>query len=368
MLGGTLNRGDANRRSRPYCFRRCKLSSSTNIESLPDDLLFQILLEVPAQDIQKGARLVCKKWHRIICNRRFVDAHLHHSTPGIIVDIRRHSSPAVFAATGRGRVEISKFNFVFRDRAPASCNGLIVEDNYISNPATNKRFDLPAYSAKLGRGICYAIAYAEVSKQYKVVLMHCSKYNEPLEILKCAILTVGVDKSWRHLHMKNLSIGAPVTTDGFVHWPRSDDTHVLTLNVETEIFTETPVPKVCVQRPKYYMSTGKSLSLLVLCGGYSFEVWEMKPEMGEWTKLFKIDLEPLKGRFGHLVNKFCLAHIRLIGWLNYPEVLALRISASQLCVIYNVRTQEIDYFEVYYLSGYHNYGVHRNSLVWLSGC
>ncbi|KAL9177430.1 hypothetical protein ABFS82_01G057500 [Erythranthe guttata] len=356
-----------------------RMRPSTNIESLPEELLYDILLELPAEDIYKGARLVCKKWYKMICNPKFVYAHFHNSTPGLIVECRFDSTrPVTFVATRRGRIEVSKFNFEFRGVVWGSCNGLIVETvydgistHYITNPATDQRFDLPreepddSYSVML---FCYGGCADDIfSKKYKAVSMCCSTYNGS-KIWSCAVLTVGVDKSWRNLLTEHLSVSEPLTTEGFVHWPHNEGegAYVFTLNVETEIFTVTPVPQGCGgERLTYYLPTGKSLSLIVFCNDFSFEVWDMKPETGEWTTVFWIDLEARKCKFEHLMSKSCHSSLIPVGWLNYPEALAFRISASRGWFLYNVRTQEIDLFELDRDSSCYNYGAHRNSLLWL---
>ncbi|KAL3629258.1 hypothetical protein CASFOL_026480 [Castilleja foliolosa] len=121
--------------------------------------------------------------------------------------------------------------------------------------------------------------------EYKAVVLVC-----PGEGKKriCCILTIGVDNSWRtvdsecELLQTTEFVHDPLITEGFVHWYIRDTNEVLTLNVETEIITETsvPIPRVVYgNRHNILLSTGRYLSLLRPCGEYCWEVWEMKPEI-----------------------------------------------------------------------------------------
>ncbi|KAL7087437.1 hypothetical protein ACP275_13G067900 [Erythranthe tilingii] len=341
MVGGECNHACASRRFRHYYSRRRK----TNMESLPDELVFQILLDIAAQDIYKGARFVCKKWYDIIRSRNFIYKHLHRSTPGLLFQSYKPLRRLVFVAMHNGRIKISKFSYKCRRRALSSCNGLIVESDlddiyalYIVNPATKQHLALPPVSLPMITQKYYAIAYAAASMQYKVVLVYPCK---ELCYLDC-----------------------------FIHWANSKCTHIVTFNVETETIKETPVPDGYGERVKHYLSTGSSLTLFIPCGEYSWEVLKMKPETGEWTKLSKIDLEPQKGKFEHLVNE-CRPRpggsslvLELVGWLNYEEVLVLRGSSVRVYILYNVRMQEIDFFELDYSFCYSSFNVHRNSLIY----
>ncbi|KAL8031935.1 hypothetical protein ABFS82_13G060700 [Erythranthe guttata] len=379
MVGGECNHACVSRRIRHYYSRRRK----TNMESLPDELVFQILLDIAAQDIYKGARFVCKKWYDIIHSRNFIYRHLHCATPGLLFQSYKPLRRLVFVAMHNGRIKISKFSYKFRRRALSSCNGLIVESDlddiyalYIVNPATKQRLALPPVSLPTITHKYYAIAYAAASMHYKVVLVHPCRYKTST-IWSCAILTVGVDESWRLVNIDYLSVKstiaftcAPLTTEGFIHWVNSKCTHVVTFNVETETIKETPVPDGYGDGVKHYLSTGSSLTLFIPCGEYSWEVLKMKPETGEWTKLFEIDLESQKGKFEHLVSE-CRPRpgnssfiLELVGWLNYEEVLVLRGSSVRVYILYNVGVQEIDFFELDYSFCYSSFNVHRNSLVY----
>ncbi|KAL3615384.1 hypothetical protein CASFOL_041045 [Castilleja foliolosa] len=243
-----------------------------------------------------------------------------------------------------------------------------------------QRFSLPPTTYSLtGLGFGFsAIAY-------KVVRAYCTS----IQRRACIILTVGVDKSWRPICAKHISIQAnlnftfvPLTTEGFVHWAKSGS-YVLTLNVETEIITEYLVPSSASSScgGVYYLSAVKYLSMLIERGGWSWEVWEMKPETGEWTQLPGIDLEDrMYEIFGGLregdkpYRSFaCIRRLLVpVGWLEYKEVLLYRLYCPRTrqrlstCIAWNIRLKEFEFIELD--SDLDGFFVHRNSLLWLDGC
>ncbi|KAL3626468.1 hypothetical protein CASFOL_030017 [Castilleja foliolosa] len=374
------------------------------INSLPDELVFEILLHLPAQDIYNAVMNVSRKWNQIIHTHTFVNTHLHRSTYGLLVQ-NRVSQPtqlSFIALSRQGRVELTRLNYKPNFKIWCnSCNGLILEWErektnlsglYITNPATMQHFTLPPFFEPM----CFifsALAYASLSMVYKVVIVF-SKEKE----CSCAILTVGVDESWRPVRTQHLSLESkkrlfsrtPLTTQGFVHWASGGD-FVLTLNVETEIITEYVVPSFVPSLSSrdtilsyHYYSAVKYLSLLIRRGGWCWEIWEMKPETGEWTKLSGIKGKDLKDRRGEIVNwsfehdkEFNLSSSRMaalvpVGWLKYKEVLVFHVVrpgmnlAPRFCMAWNVQSKETQFIELD--SGENVFLAHMNSLVWLDGC
>ncbi|KAK6142929.1 hypothetical protein DH2020_023277 [Rehmannia glutinosa] len=388
----------------PFYLRRCiRRMLKTNIDSLPDDIVFDILVHIPAQDIYNATRLVCRKWYQMILTHNFIHVHLQHSTCGLLIKnwLDRTSHPT-FVAMRQGRIEISKLSDKSNHLFLSSCNGLILEFDclksyalYIAN-STKQRSALPTFSANTTSD-CSAIAYAATSMEYKVVNT-CYFMNGNTDEFEhdCAILTVGVDKSWRRVNIQHLSLTAkellkrtPFATQGFVHWAQNnlrvvngEPQYILTLNVETEIFTQIPVPLVHGERLGcyHYLSMGSYLSLLIDCSEFSWEVWEMKPETGEWTKMPKIDLEAQKCIFEQLCCKYdssgsLTCSLLPVGWLKSKEVLVFNVFKEHtlpifispwFCIAYNVRTREIYSIELDSICN--TFLVHRNSLVWLDGC
>ncbi|KAL3615575.1 hypothetical protein CASFOL_041236 [Castilleja foliolosa] len=363
---------------------------ATTIESLPDEIILDILFRLPAQDIN-SIKHVFPKWYSMTRKNDFVQTHLRKSTPGLLIlqePVCRWDQPIFFAAP-EGRIEISHFHYNFKRTVLSSCNGLLLErhfndrDLYITNPATKQRFALPRFPTTTRPSRCCAIAYVATTKEYKVVASFSHSDNFECMIM---ILTVGVDTGWDRrvsiqdlpLEAKKLLRGDTLTTEGFVHWTR-DYNDILTLNVETEVITQFRVPNSChvgddgKRLRYYYLAMGSYLSLLIAKSYLSWEVWEMRPENGEWTRMPDIDVEA-RNVLRHLSSK--LKHSRTtncwlepVGWLNSREVLMFHVdldipNPERFLIAYNVRTREIDSFELYYrfLTSY--FMAHRNSMVW----
>ncbi|KAL3615650.1 hypothetical protein CASFOL_041311 [Castilleja foliolosa] len=360
---------------------KSNMPKATTIESLSDDLLFDILLRVPVQDLYDYARLVCNKWYNMIHTRNFAHSHFQRSTPGLLaVDLG--SNEQAFMTMQNGRIDISKWTCVLGRLVWSSCNGLVLESNLNSKPCilnhvTKQRFALPPLpSEDVMASKMFALTYVAPSNSYKVVGV---SYSEELECdLVCAIMTVGVDTDWRrrvstqHLSFKaKISLGLlPLTTRGFVHWARDDFTEfVVTMNVESEIITEIPGPCLLDDGKSLlcrYLPMGSYLSLFIGRGEFSWEVWKMKPETGKWTKMPGIDLEPQKVPKYLFIefkrHRFTGPMLIPIGWSNSQEVLFFFVCFHT--VGYNVRTREIDSCKLL-KSPINLLLEHKRSLLWL---
>ncbi|CAA0828476.1 Unknown protein [Striga hermonthica] len=389
-----IDGGKSTEGTRTYYPWSCKRKSPTSLESLPDELLFEILSRVPGQDIYE-ARLVCRKWYRKIHNRNFINAQLEHATHGLLLRSQNPETDSFLIHAAGGRAEMSKFRCQRTCLVHTSCNGLMLEfekqnmDNiYVSNPATGQIFVLPLYVGGVSSFELWGIAYASVSMEYKVVL---PILTGPFTKEKCYILTVGVDKSWRAVDLGHLSskatrafMSTPVITEGFIHWFTVYSNIGLTLNVETEIFTETPglTPsrRISDHQRNIYLPTGKYLSLLRPCGEFSWQVWEMRPEIGEWRKMGSVCLESQRRRFKQLgliqpteVNTRPLFKLRTdvvpVGWVKYMEVLALSSAdvIRRTIFTFNLVTGEFDEMELPSVRLDYTIMLHKSSLVWLCG-
>ncbi|KAL3615692.1 hypothetical protein CASFOL_041353 [Castilleja foliolosa] len=358
------------------------MPKATNIESLPDDVLFEILLRVPAQHLYDSSRLVCHKWFNMIKTRKFAHSHFQRSTPGLLaVDLLKIEH--TFMTMQNGRIEMSKWSYGNSHIVESSCNGLVLEvdlnlKRYITNHVTKQRFALPTLLSEnhVMASQWFALAYVASSTSYKVVGV---SYPDVLDCdLVCAIMTVGVDKDWRrrvstqHLSLKAKTLfrGSPLITPGFVHWARKDYFEcVLTMNVVSETITQIPGP--CLRDDGKsvwcrYLPMGNYLSMFIGRSEFSWEVWKMKPETGEWTKMPSIELEPQKVPkylFIEFEKRRFLEHMLVpIGWSNSHEVLFFNVCLHT--VAYNVRTREIDSCKL--LDTMLNLFLeHRRSLVWL---
>ncbi|KAL6530445.1 Guanylate kinase 2 [Orobanche minor] len=326
---------------------RCKRERPTDIQSLPDELLSDILVRLPANYIHDVARLVCLRWYHIVRSSSFINSQIQHSTYGLILTYHQVGGvrPFLVTATQDGQIETCELSCRFRTGLYSSCNGLALDYNFknellhILNPATKQELVLPSCSRQFPRLYRCCIAYAAASMAYKVILPFEDVGDSIIE-LSLAILTVGVDESWRKVPVEHLpyKLGKlllskrPLTTEGSIHWVIDEMTNVLTLDVETETFTTSivPLPKAYNQG-SYFLSTGRFLSLLFRREDLSWEVWGMRSRDGGWSKVLPgIELGAHKWRLQQLFacGEDRLLRLMPIGWVKYPEVLAIRFTGK----------------------------------------
>lgn len=360
------------------------------INSLPNELLFEILQILPADLLYQKASYVCRKWHKLIRSEDFINAQIRSSSSGLLLSSDIHSHP-IYVTAEQGRIQTQELSYKWRTNTLDSCNGLLLEfhlhnlDNitttclHLINPATNQLFLLPPVPiTSEGEFYGYAcnIAYSAASMEYKVTLPYFGEHDGMAYCAGLLILTVGVDKSWRDVpipqlpddHRSLLVLTHALSTEGFLHWAGWGK--VLTFNVETETFTCSEVPKL--YRWYWGISTGRNLSVLCRRKALVWEIWELKAESGEWRNLLplNVDLRPLKCRLRVRGQPFGSGHVgclRPLGWVKYPEVLAFCFGKEgHTCIFYNLYTREIDTIELPDTNKGYRAFPHRNNLVGLS--
>ncbi|XP_057785352.1 putative F-box protein At3g52320 [Salvia miltiorrhiza] len=191
-----------NSRSRPYYLRRCKRVRPTNIESLPSELLSDILVRLPADHLYDRVRLACRRWYHIIHSYDFVDTQIQHSTYGLLlycICVWGGHHPILITATQGGRIETSEYTYLYRGKLINCCNGLCIEAYcrsgypYIINPSTKQSFIIPSLPQTPYRLDLFGMVFAPRSMKYKLTSPFW-KFKQ----IHLGILTFGVDNSWRH--------------------------------------------------------------------------------------------------------------------------------------------------------------------------
>ncbi|XP_057775964.1 uncharacterized protein LOC130994871 [Salvia miltiorrhiza] len=367
----------------------------TNIESLPTDLLFEILLLLPADHLYMRARLVCRRWCHIIRSHAFINAHMHSATYGLLLwPLTDNTLPLYVTADADGGIHTSELNHISELGVLFNCDGFALEmalgDYYrlqLANPATKQLFRQPRPREGLRyiMALC-GLAYSAASLAHKVIVPYTVRHSPPRLQTDYGldVFTVGVDESWRHVEIHHLPDHvrrcllrkAPLTSEGFLHWGWGK--YCATLDAETEIISVSEAPYEYHECNYKYLSAGRCLSLLVACGDLSWEdlsweVWVMKAETGEWRKaLPNVDLRAQKCR----IQQFAPEDGRVLmplGWVKYPHVLAFRFSAHffgeewRHCILYNLDTHQLHSIELpqNYTKPYVAFP-HKYNLMWLS--
>ncbi|XP_073051470.1 uncharacterized protein [Primulina eburnea] len=350
-----------------YPCKRC--AGKNHWRCLPSEIFFEILLRLPAHVIQDVITHVCGPWNLIISTKKFICDHLQNSTPGIIIMEVHEPTDGIYVEIRQGCLEICKFDCRGFNLRGSSVNGLVLAnaatkgDHHvfsIINPLTKQHEPLPYDSCVV---LDPTLAFAEASMKYKAVRLVIRNSRSFI-----SVLTIGVDNVWRYLDMQHLSklarealSNCPFATHGYVHW--IGEFRVVTLNLETEIIYEFAEAGFYRFRSRP-LAMGRNLSSCHLSKlpesrGYLMEVLEMNPETGECTKLLSSDLKPLSDRFKSLKS------IYLFGVLAGGEVFLFGISGSEkLWAAYNVRTREIQWFQLELKAGKCYPKAHVNTMIW----
>ncbi|XP_073126213.1 uncharacterized protein [Henckelia pumila] len=271
------------------CCKRCARKRQTR--HLPPELVFQFLLELPAQALHHVMRRVCREWNLIVHSRVFIYHHLRNSTSGVLIQDLNSARNVFYVEMRRGCLEICKLDWGFKELIWTSCNGLVlVPDSKSSNnlclinPLTKQRTILPPYFDRMKDHSCFVLVFAEASMEYKVV------------------------------------------TGGYVHW--FGKKIILTFNAETEAVRLFPRPpkrrKLCGR----FLAMGSNLSYVAQSDVFILDVWEMNLEMGEWMMMLRLDLKPVS----HLFEDLSCEEGKTMspyGWLEAREVLVLGSRARQ---------------------------------------
>ncbi|KAK9284048.1 hypothetical protein L1049_012308 [Liquidambar formosana] len=348
---------------------------------LHEDLIFNILVRLPADVLHKSMRLVCKGWANIIRHPLFIEAHLLRANTGIFVESIDSPGCARFFEIKDGEVRVTELKRQFPRRMVASCEGVSLFTDpidhralYVANPATLQVTKLP-YLNLPPNPLFFSSSIARISPtgQYKVV----HAYKDSRKVCHWLLLTVGVDNSWRKIDC-HPAIGSgqidlecfPVSVGGVVYWIDFEfyldgDNYFLAMDMGDETIHKVPIPSGRTD-PCTYLKMGSYLSsfTLILPSTLQFEVCVLKDMCrGEWAKVYVINI----GTGGGIPrNLFCVFPI---GWINSDQILILEALTSQgdVLLAYNVETQETKLVD-FELCGCEFSQIHTNSLVsWITG-
>ncbi|XP_058725729.1 F-box/kelch-repeat protein At3g23880-like [Vicia villosa] len=163
-----------------------------NRQSLPDDLIIDILLRLPVRFLLQ-LKCVCKSWKTLISNSRFAKQHLQMLTMDQSI-----TNPQFFFGRGDRKIvslpvkpllenhsettEAVEFSMEHRFRVLGSCNGLVclldIDEGYVRlwNPSTRfKSKNSPSLDKSLVTN--YGFGYDHVNDKYKVLLDVCPRGN-----------------------------------------------------------------------------------------------------------------------------------------------------------------------------------------------
>ncbi|XP_010456497.1 PREDICTED: F-box/kelch-repeat protein At3g04660-like [Camelina sativa] len=250
--------------------------------SLPEDLIIEILLNLPAKSIPKLV-VVSKLWSSIIRSKHFIDIYLEQSLtrPCFLISFHRDSirffdsiplqSLEAASPSSSYTSTTSSFPLSLNTRLyPLSYNvsppvrGLICFQDLdrvaVSNPSTGQFLVLPKLNTRR-RGISRFLGYDPVKDEYKVLCMTVSQVSGPVVSEEHQVFTLGggaqkkekEEATWRMIECKvphcPATKGICLTTNGVIYygaWSTRDratrGSLIVCFDVRLEEFTLVKLP------------------------------------------------------------------------------------------------------------------------------
>ncbi|XP_074319244.1 uncharacterized protein LOC141656303 [Silene latifolia] len=345
-----------NDKAKDRVFARCKRKQRkrhTRVMDLPREVIFNILLLLPAKLLHEVVRYVCKQWYDIVSEPFFIRRHCQMPTTTTSASfIIQSFLEKRKKFERRNKVycfdkDVTKIELPFPAMIKGSSNGLVLAfDNrdsqkvYLANPLRKRIIRLPSVLVPVVRSALsstssYSFA-VNSSGQYKMVHFYACEYQTSYDV---SVFTIGIDKAWRRIPLQTglLEICEPLFIAGIMYWCRSIfpflamdiDTETLYLisysnNVDRSVF-DWDLYNI------YFISMGSALGIMV--EDYSNpDIWKLLKltdvKSSEWTEIGMIDI-------GAIVSKVSNGK-----WTTYEDVAIKPVSLihGELCFYCGVST------------------------------
>ncbi|GFY98608.1 heat shock cognate protein 70-1 [Actinidia rufa] len=317
---------------------------------LPEEIIFYILVWLPADILYNSMRYVCQQWYRIIRDPLFIKEHLLRSTAGLLIE--RCFNRVRFAKLVEKDAMVIELNIPYPNKVLATCDGLILFEYglgsrklHAANPLTKQRVPIPPRSCSDVVTSCrFSLVCVYSKMEYKVVRIYSSNGDRIYD--SCEMVTLGKDHAWKPINSQKLSdpcrklLGFKRVSAGkFVYWTDcAYHPHVVALDVESEMFYELCSPAVNTRGDSlWYRKKGKSLSCLVwLCAGSLSDFWVLSdPITGDWRKLYKIDISTM---LCTTIRGQALSRFLPVAWVSKGDVLVFLVGGTVFYVAMDFKT------------------------------
>ncbi|XP_074321427.1 F-box protein At5g49610-like [Silene latifolia] len=359
-----------------------------NTPYLPTEVIFQILIFLPAKSLFHAARYVCKQWYDIVTDPDFIKAHSQMSTPGFLIrnSYYRDSHMIYIDANMPNTTEIQippRVEEIF------CFNGLVLiltpSDEellfHVVNPVTKENISLPPVAAgECGMYKSTASLSVDSRGHYKVVFaFDASTFYEDIRI-QMGVFTIGIDKEWRFLDLEGIPVDLVITdtisfspqpSGGFIYWyqynyntsaSRSDG---FALDLDTETIYQFSQPKDAVYNlaPATFITIGTSLGFM-LTEGFIWRLWKLTDvKSGEWTQLPYINVSTLHSHFYNVFGLYVNLIYNPVKLVRGDLWLYRRINDENLVVRYNFVNEKMVVFPMKRDINHRSLRPHINTLV-----
>ncbi|KAJ7970471.1 F-box protein [Quillaja saponaria] len=106
----------ANSKIRNFKICACsgKRKKKGTADILLNEIIFEILLRVPAESLLDCLRYVCRQWHGTISDPPFIYSHLRQSATGLLMHLLYRPYTSYFLTSEKWTIIMSKFNDMLR--------------------------------------------------------------------------------------------------------------------------------------------------------------------------------------------------------------------------------------------------------------
>lgn len=304
-----------------------KKMCAIEVSVLPYDLIFKILLLLPAKELLRLS-LVCKAWRRLINSPNFVEAHmsrcesvltfLNHfpeSQPNTFSIDRNNDQFRLFEPSSSsnkrsghiflmefkdGNSKISDLNICGFGDILATCDGLLLATNksgtlLVFNPTTRKLLSVKPGTIVPPHKESYGFVFSHHAREYKVVhLLRDESGHIDSEILSlktmswrgCKVPAFGLFKDFNH---------KPVAASGVLYWLPGDQevNHIVSMDIVDEKFVRKTLPVDSTGVNDRLMENQGLLNFIAQMTVYRIQVWTLKTDecVGQWVKRYTINMD-----------------------------------------------------------------------------
>ncbi|KAK9669750.1 hypothetical protein RND81_13G152000 [Saponaria officinalis] len=305
-------------RARKRTLARKQSEDESHTFRLPEEILFNILLRVPAKLLHEVVRCVSTQLFGIVTDPMFVRKHRQMSNAGFLIQNVKDKSKISYIEADTTRLKLTEIQLPLPAPFMGSFNGFVLLHDltkpyifHVMNPVTKVNFSLPPmtgfcnYNSQVGFGITS-------SGLYKVV--HISAKSTAKRVLM-RVFTLGVDTTWLFIDLKGISIGlkemhafmfCPRFIAGFIYWINFLHFTGVALDVDTEIIYRFSPPEDLIREDIVrnddtsirFLSMGTCLGLFRQSqGGDTWRFWKLTcVKTNEWTEMARINIQPLLSR------------------------------------------------------------------------
>lgn len=299
---------------------------ASDVSLLPYDLIFKILLLLPAKDLLK-LTLVCKTWRTLINSPNFIEAHttrcetvvtflkqFSESHPNTFNIDANNNQFTLFDPNPPQKQKLQIYLMEFKHKTAtitdpnisgfreilATCNGLILATNktgtlLILNPTTRKLLQLKSGTIVPNRNESYGFVFTPKTQQYKAVHVFRDESGHiDTEILSlstmswtaCRVPSFGLFRDFTH---------KPVSTSGVVYWlPGTQNVnYIVSMDTDTEKFARINLPVTATGMNDRLIENRGFLNFVAQMTVYRIQLWTLKRAECEeiWVKKCTINMD-----------------------------------------------------------------------------